>query len=102
MQLTESVVIRLGAHFRADLLFPNLFSHPVDRQKKLYRLAVQDPRNQQAVGDIAKALSRYVDTCRLQHIAATLPGEKKQAKTRYERAKKLEIYFTEQREKYHI
>ena len=90
MQLTESVVIRLGAHFRADLLFPNLFSHPVDRQKKLYRLAVQDPRNQQAVGDIAKALSRYVDTC------------KKQAKTRYERAKKLEIYFTEQREKYHI
>lgn len=90
MQLTESIVIRLGEHYRAEALLPNLFTLPMEQQKKLYRLAVQDPRNQQAVGDIAKALSRYVDTC------------KKQAKTRYERAKKLEIYFTEQREKYHI
>lgn len=102
MQLTESIVIRLGEHYQAEVFLPNLFTLPMGQQKKLYRLAVKDSRNQQAVGDIAKALSQYVKTCKLLQMAATLPGEKKQAKTRYERAKKLEIYFTEQREKYHI
>ena len=102
MQLTESIVIRLGEHYRAEALLPNLFTLPMEQQKKLYRLAVKDSRNQQAVEDIAKTLSQYVKTCKLLQMAATLPREKKQAKVRYERAKKLEIYFTEQREKYHI
>ena len=102
MQLTESIVIRLGEHYRAEALLPNLFTLPMEQQKKLYRLTVQDPRNQQAVGDIAKTLSQYVKTCKLLQMAATLPEEKKQAKVRYERAKKLEVYLTEQREKYHI
>ena len=102
MQLTESIVIRLGEHYRAEALLPNLFTLPMEQQKKLYRLTVKDSRNQQAVEDIAKTLSQYVKTCKLLQMAATLPEEKKRAKVRYERAKKLEIYLTEQREKYHI